>query len=138
MQGFIEDSVNVPLYQPIEGWTPFNIARRAGYLAFGVLEGTEPNPNFMEGRTLSCIPPQRVPLVGAHWPLLHRRDYHVPDTVVSGMLGSLATHRLYFNARFLRCHPPLFCCLRSDAGCAYLSRQGTGASLFLSAFPCST
>jgi hypothetical protein len=49
VQGFIEDSVNVPLYQPIQGWDAFNIARRAGYLFFGVLEGTEPNPNFMQG-----------------------------------------------------------------------------------------
>lgn len=49
VQGFIGGSVNVPLYQPIDGWSPFNIARRAGYLAFGVLEGTEPNPDFIEG-----------------------------------------------------------------------------------------
>eukprot|EP01025_Chloroclados_australasicus_P049091 TRINITY_DN557_c0_g2_i2.p1 TRINITY_DN557_c0_g2~~TRINITY_DN557_c0_g2_i2.p1 ORF type:complete len:241 (+),score=18.72 TRINITY_DN557_c0_g2_i2:63-785(+) len=44
----IENSINVPLFQPIEGWTPWKIARRAGFALFGVLNGTEINPNFMQ------------------------------------------------------------------------------------------
>eukprot|EP01024_Parvocaulis_polyphysoides_P057457 TRINITY_DN61173_c0_g1_i1.p1 TRINITY_DN61173_c0_g1~~TRINITY_DN61173_c0_g1_i1.p1 ORF type:complete len:253 (-),score=34.46 TRINITY_DN61173_c0_g1_i1:216-944(-) len=44
----IENTVNVPLFQPIEGWTPWKIARRAGFALFGVLNGTEINPNFVQ------------------------------------------------------------------------------------------
>lgn len=62
VQGFIEGSVNVPLYQPIEGWDAYNIARRVGYLAFGVLEGTEANPNFMEGVWPFVTMPAALPL----------------------------------------------------------------------------
>lgn len=49
LQGFIQGSVNVPLYRPIEGWDAYKVARRVGYALFGVLKGTEPNPNFMQG-----------------------------------------------------------------------------------------
>ena len=44
-KGFISGAINVPFYQPIEGWTPFKIARRVGFALFGVA-GTEPNPKF--------------------------------------------------------------------------------------------
>ena len=44
-KGFITGAVNVPFYKPIEGWTPFKIARRLGFAAFGV-SGTEPNEEF--------------------------------------------------------------------------------------------
>jgi hypothetical protein len=46
--GFIEGAVNVPLFQPIQKWDAFNVVRRLGYAAFGILEGTEPNPEFLE------------------------------------------------------------------------------------------
>lgn len=44
----MKGSLNVPIYQPIAGWSPQQIARRAGYAFFGVAKGTEANPNFME------------------------------------------------------------------------------------------
>jgi hypothetical protein len=30
------------------GWTPWQVARRAGFVLFGVLNGTEANPNFLQ------------------------------------------------------------------------------------------
>lgn len=36
----------MPLYRPITGLSPRSIARRAVFLFFGVLNGTESNPNF--------------------------------------------------------------------------------------------
>jgi rhodanese-related sulfurtransferase len=44
--GHLRGAVNVPYYRPIEGWAPWQIARRIGYAAFGVFNGTEVNPNF--------------------------------------------------------------------------------------------
>ncbi|KAI8471167.1 MAG: Rhodanese-like protein [Monoraphidium minutum] len=44
--GCIEGAVNAPYYRPIEGWSPWQIARRVGYAAFGVFKGTEVNPEF--------------------------------------------------------------------------------------------
>lgn len=35
----IDGSVRIPLYQPIEGWAPEKILRRAGFAAFGI-DGT--------------------------------------------------------------------------------------------------
>lgn len=35
----IDGSVRIPLYQPIEGWGPGKILRRAGFAAFGI-DGT--------------------------------------------------------------------------------------------------
>ena len=52
-EGFIEGAINVPLYQLIQGWQPFKVARRIGYAAFGVLKGTEPNPRFLERAILA-------------------------------------------------------------------------------------
>lgn len=46
-EGHVPDSVNVPFYQQIQGWTPWQVARRVGYAFFGVSQGTEPNPNFI-------------------------------------------------------------------------------------------
>eukprot|EP00775_Hariotina_reticulata_P004642 gene4642-4894_t len=46
-EGHIPGAANVPFYQPITGWTPFKVARRIGYAAFGILKGTEVNPNFV-------------------------------------------------------------------------------------------
>lgn len=47
--GFIYGAVNIPLYQPIAKWDALSIARRAGFALFGVLNGTEPNPDFLAG-----------------------------------------------------------------------------------------
>ena len=55
VQGFIKDSVNIPLYRPIEGWDAYKVARRIGYALFGVMNGTEPNPNFMSGRSILIL-----------------------------------------------------------------------------------
>ena len=44
-KGFITGAINIPFYRPIEGWSPFKIARRAAFAAFGVA-GTEPNEEF--------------------------------------------------------------------------------------------
>ena len=53
VEGFIEGAVNVPLYQPIRKWDAYNVLRRMGYAAFGVMNGTEPNPNFVERALLA-------------------------------------------------------------------------------------
>lgn len=47
-QGHVPGAISVPFYQPIQGWTPWQVARRVGYAMFGVLNGTEVNPTFME------------------------------------------------------------------------------------------
>lgn len=47
-KGHIPDALNIPFYRPITGWEPFKIARRVGYALFGVMNGTEVNPNFAE------------------------------------------------------------------------------------------
>ena len=44
--GHIEGSVNVSLYQPITGWEPRQVLRKAGYAFFGIFNGTEANENF--------------------------------------------------------------------------------------------
>lgn len=44
--GFIQGSVNVPLYQPIQGWEQRKVLRRIGFALFGVFNGTEVNPDF--------------------------------------------------------------------------------------------
>jgi rhodanese-related sulfurtransferase len=46
-EAFIPGSVNVPLFQPIQGWDLYKIARRVQFAVFGV-QGTEYNPNFTE------------------------------------------------------------------------------------------
>ncbi|KAL4430353.1 hypothetical protein ABPG77_002159 [Micractinium sp. CCAP 211/92] len=46
-RGRIPGSVNCCFYQPIEGWSPDKIIRRAGFAFFGVY-GTEANPDFVE------------------------------------------------------------------------------------------
>ncbi|PNW71337.1 hypothetical protein CHLRE_16g650050v5 [Chlamydomonas reinhardtii] len=47
MEGHLPDAVNVPFYQPIQGWTPWQVARRVGYAMFGISQGTEVNPKFL-------------------------------------------------------------------------------------------
>lgn len=42
----IPGAVNVEFFRLIEGWDPTRVARRALYAFFGVLNGTEFNPDF--------------------------------------------------------------------------------------------
>lgn len=42
----IKGSINVPFFQPIEGWSAWKVLRRAGFAFFGVFNGTEPNLEF--------------------------------------------------------------------------------------------
>ncbi len=44
--GYLEGSVNVPLYRLIDGWSKQQILRKAGYSFFGIANGTEKNPDF--------------------------------------------------------------------------------------------
>lgn len=66
-EGFIEGAVNVPLYQLIQGWEPFKVARRIGYAAFGVLKGTEPNPSFVQ----RALPPSVDWAKSLRWLVVH-------------------------------------------------------------------
>eukprot|EP00873_Tetraselmis_striata_P039161 jgi/Tetstr1/459425/TSEL_000438.t1 len=43
----IPNSVNIPFYRPIEGWSSKQVMRRAAYALFGVFNGTEYNPTFI-------------------------------------------------------------------------------------------
>jgi rhodanese-related sulfurtransferase len=42
-----EGAVNAQLYRLIKEWTPWDIARRAGFAFFGIFQGTEENPEFL-------------------------------------------------------------------------------------------
>uniref|UniRef100_A0A7S3UD24 Rhodanese domain-containing protein n=1 Tax=Picocystis salinarum TaxID=88271 RepID=A0A7S3UD24_9CHLO len=46
--GWAQGAHNVPLFRRIQGWEPDKVARRAAFLAFGVLQGTEENPEFLK------------------------------------------------------------------------------------------
>lgn len=46
--GWAQGAHNVPLFRRIQGWEPDKVARRAAFLAFGVLQGTEENPHFLK------------------------------------------------------------------------------------------
>eukprot|EP00877_Chromochloris_zofingiensis_P010493 jgi/Chrzof1/5698/Cz16g12070.t1 len=48
LKGHLPGAINVQFYQSISGWSPMQIARRVGYAMFGVLDGTEVNPNFAQ------------------------------------------------------------------------------------------
>ncbi|GIL48209.1 hypothetical protein Vafri_4893 [Volvox africanus] len=56
-EGHLPGAANASFYQPIQGWTPWQVARRAGYALFGISQGTEANPNFLaEVRELVADP----------------------------------------------------------------------------------
>lgn len=44
----VPGAVNVEFFQLIDGWDPVKVARRTVYAFFGILNGTEFNPNFFE------------------------------------------------------------------------------------------
>lgn len=46
--GRVPGAVNVEFFQLIEGWDVRRVARRATFAFFGILNGTEYNPNFVE------------------------------------------------------------------------------------------
>lgn len=55
-KGHVPDAVNIPFFRPITGWSAGQIVRRMGFAAFGVLNGTEPNPDFMKDvRPAGCM-----------------------------------------------------------------------------------
>jgi rhodanese-related sulfurtransferase len=39
---------SAPIYRLIDGWSPEQFLRRVGFALFGVLQGTEVNPNFLD------------------------------------------------------------------------------------------
>uniref|UniRef100_A0A1D1XQK9 Rhodanese-like domain-containing protein 14, chloroplastic n=1 Tax=Anthurium amnicola TaxID=1678845 RepID=A0A1D1XQK9_9ARAE len=43
-----QGAINVQIYRLIKEWTPWDIARRAAFLFFGILSGTEENPEFLK------------------------------------------------------------------------------------------
>ncbi|GAB4815869.1 hypothetical protein N2152v2_002915 [Parachlorella kessleri] len=47
-KGRVPDAANVQFYQLISGWSARQIWRRAGFAFFGVFNGTEANPDFLE------------------------------------------------------------------------------------------
>jgi len=47
-EAHVPGAVNVEFFQLIDGWDPLKIARRAVYAFFGILNGTEFNPNFFD------------------------------------------------------------------------------------------
>ncbi|GIL74771.1 hypothetical protein Vretifemale_4688, partial [Volvox reticuliferus] len=56
-EGHLPGAANASFYQPIQGWTPWQVARRAGYALFGISQGTEANPHFLaEVRELVADP----------------------------------------------------------------------------------
>lgn len=59
VQGHLPGAVNVSFFRPISGWGGLQIARRVGYALFGVLQGTEVNPEFAADvqRLLAEAPP---------------------------------------------------------------------------------
>ncbi|KAG2441611.1 hypothetical protein HXX76_003231 [Chlamydomonas incerta] len=63
MEGHLPDAVNVPFYQPIQGWTPWQVARRVGYAMFGISQGTEVNPKFLSELFERVPEPATTPVV---------------------------------------------------------------------------
>ncbi|PKA60712.1 Rhodanese-like domain-containing protein 14, chloroplastic [Apostasia shenzhenica] len=41
-------AINVQIYRLIKEWTPWDIARRTAFLFFGIISGTEENPEFLQ------------------------------------------------------------------------------------------
>eukprot|EP00898_Chlorokybus_atmophyticus_P003355 jgi/Chlat1/401/Chrsp10S01503 len=60
-KGSIDGAVNVSLYRPISGWSPLATTRRLGFAFFGVFNGTEINPNFVQD--VKAVYPVETPLV---------------------------------------------------------------------------
>ena len=44
----IPGAASAPIYRLIDGWSPEQLARRVGFALFGVFQGTEVNPNFVD------------------------------------------------------------------------------------------
>ncbi|KXZ41689.1 hypothetical protein GPECTOR_319g23 [Gonium pectorale] len=63
VQGHLPGALHVSFYQPIAGWTPWQVARRVGYAMFGISQGTEANPNFLEEVSELVSDPASTPVV---------------------------------------------------------------------------
>ncbi|KAG2499594.1 hypothetical protein HYH03_002535 [Edaphochlamys debaryana] len=62
-EGHLPGASNVPFYRSIDGWTPWQMARRVGFALFGVAKGTEPNPNFVSDVRSLVADPATTPVV---------------------------------------------------------------------------
>eukprot|EP00212_Chloropicon_laureae_P002692 CAMPEP_0197485130 /NCGR_PEP_ID=MMETSP1311-20131121/123_1 /TAXON_ID=464262 /ORGANISM="Genus nov. species nov., Strain RCC856" /LENGTH=239 /DNA_ID=CAMNT_0043027787 /DNA_START=117 /DNA_END=836 /DNA_ORIENTATION=- len=60
--GYLEDSINVPLYRLIEGFSTQQVLRKAGYAFFGIANGTERNPDFEE-EVLRAVPDKDAEII---------------------------------------------------------------------------
>ncbi|MEW5304245.1 MAG: hypothetical protein WDW36_006869 [Sanguina aurantia] len=61
-KGHVPGAKNVPFYQPISGWSAWQVARRLGYALLGALNGTEINPNF-DAEIAAVLPDPTSPAV---------------------------------------------------------------------------
>ncbi|CAD7704988.1 unnamed protein product [Ostreobium quekettii] len=63
LQGHIPESLNIPLYDLIEGWSPFKIGKRLSFLMFGKIDGTEMQEDFLNVCADMCDPEKGITLV---------------------------------------------------------------------------
>eukprot|EP00803_Ostreobium_quekettii_P009165 evm.model.scf_268.2 EVM.evm.TU.scf_268.2 scf_268:51560-57456(+) len=62
-KGHIPESLNIPLYDLIEGWSPFKIGKRLSFLMFGKIDGTEMQEDFLNVCADMCDPEKGITLV---------------------------------------------------------------------------
>lgn len=48
-QGHPTGAINVQVYRLIKEWTLWDISRRVAFAFFGIFQGTEENPEFLNG-----------------------------------------------------------------------------------------
>ncbi|GJP81295.1 hypothetical protein CLOP_g11451 [Closterium sp. NIES-67] len=57
-----EGAVGVEFYRLIKEWTPYHVLRRAAFAFFGVLNGTEQNPDFV-AQVAAAVPDKETPII---------------------------------------------------------------------------
>ncbi|CAI5467523.1 unnamed protein product [Closterium sp. Yama58-4] len=62
-----EGAVGVEFYRLIKEWTPYHVLRRAAFAFFGVLNGTEENPDFL-AQVQAAVPDKETPIILACMP----------------------------------------------------------------------
>eukprot|EP00803_Ostreobium_quekettii_P003572 evm.model.scf_1318.4 EVM.evm.TU.scf_1318.4 scf_1318:18213-25116(+) len=62
-EGHIPGSVNIPLYDLIDGWSPYKIGKRFGFLMFATIDGTEMQEDFLNICAKSCDLEKGITLV---------------------------------------------------------------------------
>ncbi|CAI5515620.1 unnamed protein product [Closterium sp. Naga37s-1] len=62
-----EGAVGVEFYRLIKEWTPYHVLRRAAFAFFGVLNGTEENPEFLK-QVEAAVPDKETPIILACMP----------------------------------------------------------------------